>query len=295
VYGLELLYTVENGAPHYVHTDGVGSVIQGTDAAGHQEARVEYDPFGAFGSASWSHWPTRLFAGEETDSTNGSVSESIVYLRARYYDPFIGRFISSDPLGGSTDDTQSLNAYAYCENDPVGHIDPSGDIPIPVILAGAGAIGGILNQGLSDAITGQFSGPRAYVAAAVGGAVTGFTLPWLLANSGPLAPAFAGGLGGAVSNVIKQAGSHQFNVKSLIRDVGVNALATSVGPLEFTGVKGSAFVVSKTLATKFNNGLIYNVTAASSAKLLYGQTIQQFYQWTAGGVLDAVIRTFTQY
>src|SRR5205085_11461703 len=44
------------------------------------------------------------------------------YLQQRYYDPAIGKFISPDPIGHDG----GLNLYAYCENDPVQGVDPSG-------------------------------------------------------------------------------------------------------------------------------------------------------------------------
>ena len=43
----------------------------------------------------------------------------LYYLRARYYDPTIGRFMSQDPLPAG-------NPYAYVGNNPVRYVDPSG-------------------------------------------------------------------------------------------------------------------------------------------------------------------------
>jgi hypothetical protein len=48
------------------------------------------------------------------------------YLRARYYDPAVGRFLTSDPHQGNPQSPQSLNKYAYVENDPVNNTDPRG-------------------------------------------------------------------------------------------------------------------------------------------------------------------------
>jgi RHS repeat-associated protein len=48
------------------------------------------------------------------------------YLRARYYTPSIGRFITEDSYGGKPDDPISLNPYTYCANNPVKMFDPSG-------------------------------------------------------------------------------------------------------------------------------------------------------------------------
>ena len=45
------------------------------------------------------------------------------YLRARFYNPVIARFLSEDTYYGD-----GLNLYAYCHNNPVGYVDPSGHI-----------------------------------------------------------------------------------------------------------------------------------------------------------------------
>lgn len=47
-------------------------------------------------------------------------------MRARYYDPTIGRFISRDPVRGALSNPQSLNPYSYSLNNPVNLSDPSG-------------------------------------------------------------------------------------------------------------------------------------------------------------------------
>jgi RHS repeat-associated protein len=50
----------------------------------------------------------------------------LLYLRARWYDPRIGRFISADPFEGKQHDPRSLNRYSYASNDSVNNSDPSG-------------------------------------------------------------------------------------------------------------------------------------------------------------------------
>lgn len=63
------------------------------------------------------------FTGQQQDS-NG-----LVYLRARYYDPQSGRFLSRDSVFGSTSAPLTLNRYSYALNNPLLLTDPSGLTP----------------------------------------------------------------------------------------------------------------------------------------------------------------------
>ena len=62
-----------------------------------------------------------LFTGQEFDREAG-----LYYYNARYYDPEIGRFIQPDTIIPYVFDSQSFNRYAYCRNNPVMCVDPSG-------------------------------------------------------------------------------------------------------------------------------------------------------------------------
>ncbi|WP_412679447.1 RHS repeat domain-containing protein [Brevibacillus fortis] len=63
-----------------------------------------------------------MYAGEMFDKESG-----FYYLRARYYDPKIGRFISEDTYKGQVDNPLSLNRYVYTANNPIKYIDPTGN------------------------------------------------------------------------------------------------------------------------------------------------------------------------
>jgi RHS repeat-associated protein len=52
----------------------------------------------------------------------------LVYMRARYYEPWTGRFLSEDPA------MDGANWYVYCANDPVNSVDPSGREPITTVV-----------------------------------------------------------------------------------------------------------------------------------------------------------------
>jgi RHS repeat-associated protein len=66
-------------------------------------------------------WRPSFYRGEQYNSDLG-----LYYLRARYYNPATGRFMSRDPLDGDPTDPQSLHKYLYAGGDPVNRIDPSG-------------------------------------------------------------------------------------------------------------------------------------------------------------------------
>jgi RHS repeat-associated protein len=77
----------------------------------------EYDVYGRVGATDASHPNRMMFTGREYDKETG-----LYYYRARYYNPQIGRFLQTDPVG--YDD--GMNWYAYCGNSPIGLTDPSG-------------------------------------------------------------------------------------------------------------------------------------------------------------------------
>jgi RHS repeat-associated protein len=62
-----------------------------------------------------------LFAGEQRDSET-----ELDYLRGRYYDPLVGRFVSANAYEGSLEDPMSLHKYLYTHANPVNFTDPTG-------------------------------------------------------------------------------------------------------------------------------------------------------------------------
>jgi RHS repeat-associated protein len=81
-----------------------------------------------------------LFTGRRFDYETG-----LYYYRARYYNPYIGRFLQTDPVGYSA----GMNLYAYCSNDPLGLTDPFGCDPCDpcdpcnVVFESSGGVGAV--------------------------------------------------------------------------------------------------------------------------------------------------------
>ena len=117
IRGLQLIAqtggTAASDALYYLH-DGHGSVTRLTNSAGTITGNYQYDAFGNQENSADDSNPFR-YCGEYTDACSG-----LVYLRARYYDPAIGRFINEDPIKDG--DTW----YVYCGNNLVSNVDPMG-------------------------------------------------------------------------------------------------------------------------------------------------------------------------
>jgi RHS repeat-associated protein len=142
------------GRYYYVLRDRLGSTWRLVDERGNVAETYDYEDFGSDQTRRHSIANSHTFTGQYFDDDS-----SLVYLRARWYDPETGRFITRDPLEGDVEDPRSFNPYAYCNNDPVNFTDLDGHnatLAIP-LGAAAGAIsvpGGALVVGGAVAVAG---------------------------------------------------------------------------------------------------------------------------------------------
>jgi len=119
LYGLDILAQQQSERLYYVH-DGLGSVRQLLDGTGDLETSYAYDPFGVPVVGGDVSNPYQ-FTGEAWDA-----EVELLYLRARYYQPGVGRFVTKDPWAGDVWRPGTLNRYAYVQNNPVNSTDPRG-------------------------------------------------------------------------------------------------------------------------------------------------------------------------
>ena len=120
---------------HY-HLDHLGTPRRITDT--NDNLRGYHDYF-AFGQESDHHDEPSLtplkFTGHERDS-GGGVLGPLDYMHARYYSPMLGRFLSIDPIQGTSDNPQSWNRYTYVQNRPLNRFDPTGKCGEPFDFIG---------------------------------------------------------------------------------------------------------------------------------------------------------------
>ena len=123
IYGLGLIMQVEGGEYATYHFDNRGSTVAITNKSGSTIASYTYGPYGELLNKTGKVTTSFLYNGKygvETDA-NG-----LYYMRARYYNPEIKRFINQDVVQGSLDNAITLNRFAYANGNPISGIDPFG-------------------------------------------------------------------------------------------------------------------------------------------------------------------------
>ncbi|MEW5938462.1 MAG: RHS repeat-associated core domain-containing protein [Chloroflexota bacterium] len=119
IYGLGRIAQIGEKTEYFLG-DALGSVRQLTDSDGVITLTKSYAPYGEVIASAGAGQTSYGFTGETTDA-NG-----LVYLRARYYAPGQGRFLSRDTWSGIFRRPASLNRFSYTEANPVNNTDPTG-------------------------------------------------------------------------------------------------------------------------------------------------------------------------
>ncbi|EIV91293.1 toxin TcdB middle/N-terminal domain-containing protein [Frankia sp. QA3] len=208
---------LDTGAVGFVHGDRLGSTTLVTGPTGDVLQRTYYDPFGAVLDSlvtAGADETRRLYTGAELDAATG-----LVYLRARYYQPEYGRFLSPDTLVPDPHDPGAWNRYSYVQNNPLRYVDPTGHfweeiggwfadnwqavvavvaiIAVVVLTVVTFGAGGLLAVGIGMAIGGAIGGISA--AAAGGDVLLGILVGMAVGG----AAAFAGlGIGAGMAALV---------------------------------------------------------------------------------------------
>jgi len=276
------------------HFDSRGSTVALTDLDGDVSDRYAYDPYGLVVARDGRTRNPFTYDGRDgvVDDGNG-----LYFLRARYYEPRLMRFISRDRLvAGNPADTQSLNPYMFARGNPIHGIDPNGQWfgLDDLVMAIGGAVANVVATFVGDLITGEWSSWEDYVGAAVGGAVWGETFlytgnPWL-----------AGAAGAAASNITAQglkiaSGKQEsFDVLSLLLDTALGAALGKLipgGPLKEGFKKGGSVFTLRMTARALSRNAGTNLAYATQQQ--FNRLTKRIFLQTLGSSLaeEAVRRS----
>ena len=117
--GAGLVAKVTSASEYYFyHYDGLGSTVAITDSTAQIVNAYAYSPYGLVGAQETI--PNAFtYVGRYGVMAEGN---GLYFMRARYYDPEVGRFINKDPIGYMG----GMNLYGYVGNNPINFIDPHG-------------------------------------------------------------------------------------------------------------------------------------------------------------------------
>ena len=321
-----------NNSTYFYRKDAQGNIAAILDSNGNIVVEYKYDSWGnhavldANGSdiASATHIgnlnPFR-YRGYYYDTETG-----LYFLKTRYYDPEIGRFITIDDISYIDPETiNGLNLYAYCGNNPVMRVDENGTsfwdwllgaaivvaaIALTVVTAGLAApVSAAVGGGLLGAIVGGA------VAGAVGGAITGFAFSvasqgisngfnninwgqvgWATLG-GAISGAILGGLGGGIKYVraasyLKSNGVE--NVKDILKTFkGIPSVKTSHGTIAYRYYDGiNAFQKGRFLTKALTNNpvrdlVLYNNNATMVSKFVIQDGAKYLVGRIAGSPVNA--------
>ncbi len=201
--GIEFIYDnsgvagiVYSGETYLYRKDAQGNIVGLIDNNGNVVVEYKYDAWGNHEVYDGSG--TKITQGTHVGRVNPyryrgyyyDEELKLYYLKTRYYDPEVGRFINADDITYIDPETiNGLNLYAYCGNNPVMNVDPNGTffwLAFLAIIGISALVGGVIG-GVSGGVTAAMNGQDfwlGFAAGAIGGAVGGVlaalfpTNPW---------------------------------------------------------------------------------------------------------------------
>ena len=170
IQGHQILGMVQGGNPYYYITDGLSSCRVLVDVDGNEAASASYNEFGMPENVSDPDGLLNHGYVGGLGVRNETAGSGLLYMRQRFYDPGLGRWLSEDPIGFAG----GLKVFAYVENSPTNFVDISGLVPMAPVVPGigtpaAGSWGAA--SGATDVVT---TGSAASQAPAAGAGLTGF-------------------------------------------------------------------------------------------------------------------------
>ncbi len=124
LYGTNLINRTADNKTLYYQFNGHADVVGLTDSEGELAASYYYDAFGVPAETDGDADNPFRYGGYVYDGETG-----LYYVKSRFYDASVARFIQEDTYAGKYSDPLSLNRYTYVMNNPLKYLDPTGRIP----------------------------------------------------------------------------------------------------------------------------------------------------------------------
>lgn len=248
VYGLGLLYEAdEQENTKTYHFDQVGSTIARTNDAGDVIGRAEYGVYGALLAKQGDAGDLFLYNGEMGVATEAN---GLLHMRARYYSPYLMRFINADPAGFSG----GLNWFAFADGNPISNTDPFGLWSWNQTFGALKVVGGALEvtSGLVLGAATSWTG----VGAVAGGAIALHGLDTLQA-----------GIHQVISGEVTDTLTSQAMQSAGVSRTAANLVDTGIS---IAGSMGSSAVVS---SISRSGGLVHLTDDAAAAAINQSQTL----------------------
>ena len=201
--GMDELYTRQSSAGnHSMLPDALGSILMATDGSQATVTSYSYDAYGGT-TQTGTNDNSQQYTGRENDGTG------LYYYRARYYSPQFARFISQDPIGWGSGQT---NGFSYVGGNPISYTDPTGEFVPAILVPGlySGAIGAISAAGgyaAARAALGCKVETMGMLSAIGSGFVSGFLTPYL--GTTRLGAAAIGATVGAATEAVSEIAAGQ--------------------------------------------------------------------------------------
>ncbi|MBQ3115965.1 MAG: hypothetical protein IJC07_02945 [Clostridia bacterium] len=278
---------------YFYRKDIQGNIIAVLDINGTILARYVYDAWG-------NHKVVDNAGVEITDQTHiGNLNPfryrgyyfdtetGLYFLKTRYYDPQVGRFITIDSIEYiDPESINGLNLYAYCGNNPVMNVDPDGHAIISFLIGlGIAALIGALVGAGSYAVgqlaeysaTGDFEWSwGGFFGSMIGGALCGM----IFYAAPEIAPALAGAIAGGIMQLSTMLGENisgdkDYSVSEIVQSTlfsaGLSAItAGMIGSIKIPTISsgaGSYSAISKQIYTKFKHDIIRRISLKTFGKM----------------------------
>ena len=126
---------IYNNTHYYYQKNLQGDVVRILNSSGSVVVEYTYDAWGNIVSTTGSMASTLgQYNPFRYRSYYYDVETGFYYLQSRYYDPVVGRFLNADGIIGANGGIEGYNMFAYCNNNPVMYVDPSGECSISATI-----------------------------------------------------------------------------------------------------------------------------------------------------------------